>query len=72
MYSYNASKGFFEEKTKTKRFSIFKCKAITVIFFLPSLLWSPCTTGLLVVDVDSFVVSIFLVTDSVVRGGPEQ
>lgn len=72
MYSYNASKGSFEEKTKAKLFSIFNGKAITVIFSLPSLLWSPCTIGLLVVDINSFEVFILLVTDSVVRGGTEQ
>jgi len=72
MYSYNAGKCWFEEKTKAKLFSIFKGKGITVTFFLPSLLWSPCIIGLLVVDITSFVVSSLLVIESVVRGGTEQ
>lgn len=71
MYSYNVSKGFFEEKIKVKFFLIFNGKVIIVIFFLFFLLWLLCIIGLLVVDINSFEVFIFFVIDLVVCGGIE-
>jgi len=50
-------------ENKSKALFIHSFQEISVIFFLPSLLWSACIIGLLVVDINSFVVSSLLVAD---------
>lgn len=73
MFSYNARKCYFEEKNKRKTHFNIKTKTHNSnVFFLPSLLWSPCAVGLFVVDITTLVVSSLLEVVSVGRGATEK